>query len=64
MKVHHDKGVTTHIDPESCVGLREGVGEALTGDHIGQPLSRESFIQFRVPTPSPQRKATRTGALA
>ena len=41
MKVHHDKGVTTHIGPESCVGIREGAGEALTGDHIGQPLSRE-----------------------
>ena len=42
MQVHYDKGVTTHIGPESCVGIREGVGEALTGDHIGQPLSRES----------------------
>ena len=42
MKVHYDKGVTTHIGPESCVGIREGAGEALTGDHIGQPLSRES----------------------
>ena len=37
MKVRHDKGVTTHIGPESCVGIREGVGEALAGDHIGQP---------------------------
>ena len=42
MRVHYDKGVATHIGPESCVGIREGVGEALTGDHIGQPLSRES----------------------
>ena len=42
MQVHYDKGVTTHIGPESCVGIREDAGEALTGDHIGQPLSRES----------------------
>ena len=42
MKVRHDKGVTTHIGPESCVGIREGVGEALTGERIGQPMSRES----------------------
>ena len=41
MQVHYDKGVTTHIGPESCVGIREGAGEALTGDHIGQPWSRE-----------------------
>jgi hypothetical protein len=41
VQVHYDKGVTTHIGPESCVGIREGAGEALTGDHIGQPWSRE-----------------------
>ena len=41
MKVHYDKGVTTHIGPESCVCIREGAGEALTGDRIGQPWSRE-----------------------
>ena len=39
MQVHHDEGVAIRIDPESCAGVREGVGEALTGDHIGQPLS-------------------------
>ena len=44
MQVHCDEGVANRIDPESCVGAREGVGEALTGDHIGQPLSREMNI--------------------
>ena len=40
MQVPHDEGVANHIDPESCAGVREGVGEALTGERIGQPLSR------------------------
>src|SRR6516164_786346 len=29
-----------HIDPESCAVAREGLGEALTGERIGQPSSR------------------------
>ena len=39
MQVHHDEGVAIRIGPESCAVAREGLGEALTGDHIGQPLS-------------------------
>ena len=44
MQVPCDEGVAIHIDPESCAVAREGLGEALTGECIGQPLSRESFI--------------------
>lgn len=40
MQVHHDEGVANRIDPESCADAREGTGEALTGERIGQPLSR------------------------
>jgi hypothetical protein len=29
------EGVAIHGDPESCVGVREGVGEALTGVRVG-----------------------------
>ena len=29
------EGVAIHDDPESCVGVREGVGEALTGARAG-----------------------------
>ena len=45
MQVHCDEDVANHIDPESCAGIREDVGEALTGESVGQPSSRESFVQ-------------------
>jgi hypothetical protein len=44
VQVPRDEGVANHIDPESCAVAREGLGEALTGECIGQPLSRESCI--------------------
>ena len=44
MEVHHDEGVANRIDPESCAVAREGNCEALTGERIGQPLSRESTL--------------------
>ena len=44
MQVHHDEGVANRIDPESCANIREDIGEALTGERIGQPLSRESTL--------------------
>jgi hypothetical protein len=60
VQVPCDEGVAIHIGPESCAGAREGLGEALTGGRIGQPLSRESFL-FWVPTQCILRKATRPG---
>jgi hypothetical protein len=44
VKVHCDEGVATHIGPEPCAGIREDVGEASAGEHIGQPLSRETVV--------------------
>jgi len=41
MKVRYRKGIASHPDPESCGGLREEAVEALTGESVGQPLSRE-----------------------
>ena len=41
MRTPDIEGVAIHDGPESCVGVREGVGEALTGVRAGQPLSRE-----------------------
>ena len=63
MQVHCDEEVAIHIDPESCAGVREDVGEALTGERAGQPLSRESFL-IRMPTLLRWRKATRKGAIS
>src|SRR5208282_3326342 len=54
VKVHCDEGVATHIGPEPCAGVREDVGEASAGEHIGQPLSRE-------PINSGQRSETADG---
>ena len=41
MQVPCDEGVAIHIGPKSCAVAREGLGEALTGERIGQPSSRE-----------------------
>ena len=41
MKVSYDEDLANHIDPESCVCIRKGVSEALTGESAGQVLSRE-----------------------
>lgn len=61
MKVPNDEELANHIVPESCAAYREVRREALTGVHIGQPLSREMDIP-RVPTPCLWCKATRMGA--
>jgi hypothetical protein len=44
VKVHCDEGVAIHIAPDPCADVREDVGEALVGERIGQPLSREIVI--------------------
>jgi hypothetical protein len=41
MKVSYVEGVATHNGLESCVGVREDEGEALTGVRAGRVLSRE-----------------------
>ena len=63
MQVRHSEGIATHTDPESCVSGRKVRGEALTGERIGQPSSRERVFS-RAPTSSTGRKATRSGAPA
>lgn len=46
MQVHYGEGIANHTGPESCAVRREVYGEALTGVHAGQPLSRETtFFQ-------------------
>ena len=35
---------TNHTGPESCAGVQEDVGEALTGVHVSRVLSREKLF--------------------
>ena len=42
MRESYIEGLATHDDPESCVGVREGTGEARTGARTGRILSREN----------------------
>jgi RNA-directed DNA polymerase len=42
MKEPHEEGIASHFDPESCVVIREGGSEALTGARTGWVLSRET----------------------
>jgi hypothetical protein len=44
MKVSCDKGVASHVGPESCGGGRETVVEALTGESAGRVLSLENLL--------------------
>ena len=46
MEVRCNEGLAIRIGPEPCAGVREGEGEASAGERIGQPLSRESFINL------------------
>ena len=44
MQVRYGEGLAIHTDPESCAGIREGTGEALTGGRTGGVLSGVSDI--------------------
>ena len=56
------EGLATHGDPESCVDVPRGRGEALTGARAGRAIEpRNQF--FGVPTLSGRRKATLLAAL-
>ena len=50
MQEPYGEGVASHTGPESCVVVREGRGEALTGVHAGWVLSREILFDFGAPT--------------
>src|ERR1700678_733194 len=41
MKVLYVEGLANHIGPESCVAVRKGCDEALTGERTGWVSSRE-----------------------
>lgn len=47
MKESYVEGLASYGGPESCVHIREGVGEALTGVGAGRVLSREIHAPCR-----------------
>jgi len=51
MRELYIEGVAIHGDPESCVGVREDAGEALTGARVGWAIEPRNH-DFGVPTPS------------
>ncbi len=44
MKESYGEGLASRTGPESCVAVREGSGEALTGVRAGRVLSREKGL--------------------
>ena len=63
MKESYGEDIASHTGPESCVGVREADGEALTGVQAGRVLSRESKYKIGVPTPFSWWEG-KTGSLA
>ena len=57
MKEPHRKGVANRSSPESCASHGNMTGEALTGVHVGQPLSSENILSACRPCPD-KGKAT------
>src|SRR5512147_1929871 len=55
MQEPHKKGVTHHLDPESCAGGREAAGEALDRGTHGRGIELRNH-DFDVPTAFCQRE--------
>ena len=62
MKEPHRKGIANRPDPESCAGVGNNAGEALTGAHAGQPSSSE-ITSIGVPTLSPVGEGHTAGSV-
>jgi len=60
MKELYTEGPASHGDPESCVGICKGAGEALTGERIGEVSSRE-ISHSGVPTVLTEREGHTAG---
>ena len=64
MEVPYGEGVASHTGPESCVYIRKGIGEALTGEVRAGLLSRERYCKTLGCRRCPQkRKATPVASL-
>ncbi len=61
MRELYIEGVAIHGDPESCVGVREDAGEALTGARVGWAIEPRNH-DFGVPTLSKRAEGHTTGS--
>jgi hypothetical protein len=58
VEVQTMKGVANRIDPESCIVVREGGGEALTGERVGRAIEPRKLGNLGCRRGPSQRKAT------
>jgi hypothetical protein len=63
MKESDIEGIANHDGPESCVGVRKGAGEALTGVRAGQAIESRNHPVRGADAVTLQRKATSRPAL-
>jgi RNA-directed DNA polymerase len=63
MREPYIEGVATHGGPESCVRVREGAGEALTGVRAGGAIEPRNDNGFGVPTSSRQAEGNIAGGV-
>jgi len=63
MEEPYIEGVATHDGPESCVRVREGAGEALTGARAGWAIEPRNYSCPGCRRRSLRRKATPSPAL-
>jgi len=61
MEEPYTEGLATRGDPESCVGVREGVDEALTGARADQAIEPRNH-DFGVPTLSKRAEGHTPGS--
>ena len=57
MKVLYREGLASHAGPESCLWVRKGPWEALTGEGAGRVVSRVMFLVRSADALTPVRKA-------
>ena len=62
MREPYIEGVAIHDGPESCAGVREGGGEALTGVRAGRAIEPRNQA-FGVPTPSHEAEGNIAGGV-